>query len=1034
MHAASAGRLHRVTSRSSHWDASKWHSGKLLTTLLPEMAFGEVADVSLDEALDIPSLPQEHEWIGSTLVDLKTLKTDGDSFWVPRRLVCDREKLMIVKPGGNRVLDVIPLVQCEEIINLEVQDEAHEHATEGPRARLASLSLGQNLDNLKCIECAVCTVQERTAWAKAFRHAAEMNEGRVEGSEGEQTTAKGHSGTGTFDSRPLLTGLVKKKGQVNTRWKDRFFVLQHDGTCNYYASEAHYEASNKHDPSPDRVKGYFACRGLHLIEDAGHSVREGYKFTLFIAKNAHLLEDEKFPRLSSSREATPPHAHSRASLVFSLQTDNNEAQTTTTNEGAERNSKSLKGLSVHSSVTYGFNIKCLENGHNSGRVYTFRQSSKALNSTWVALLKTATRQAKQAALGSHVSRARSQVRRLYASTAAQSFFAIIIFGAFVVSLVDTELHPAVGSDLHDAFNKLEYVFAIVFAVELCVNMFGSWFWDFISSAWNIFDLLVVVISVLGLVVKSIPVISLVRLIRVFRVVKLIRWNPSLRHLIDALVSSIVPVINALVIFLLFTGIYAVICTKLYGQEHAEYFGTVSCSLFTLIQMASGDAWYSQVGRSILTANGVVDKWASIFFASYTMVVGMALLNIIIAVLLSEFMSTIVEEKEQARAMEIERWRASKESAVNPLRPLLMSLLQYSSLSVLDDKIKHVFDFVDTDNSGRVSRTELKDGIRRLNVQPTIYLSDEDWYNMTEQEQLCNSNGELDLRHFSLIMKYQMKQCMLSELANSMNTADALSRSMASVLKLLLCQMDPMQSAPVMNQKYEGSFKTTAKKSMHGLKDTSSAQLDEPSMNESRDDDRYGDDDADDADQWSRSLHTVAPHLSEETSSYDEGDACSDKLSDQENEKRSASRMSMDDEQELQRKLSSMVWSRAGSRAARAETRPDDAVAVEEDGRCGHREFDAKWDQMVLAQEKLARSQDELKAALTHHETMLHQVLSPSLLAAGPPSSLSLLCVDLCGGRAHVGANVLRLLAHVLSYCARVLFSLPSQSLPVSASC
>ena len=61
-------------------------------------------------------------------------------------------------------------------------------------------------------------------------------------------------------------------------------------------------------------------------------------------------------------------------------------------------------------------------------------------------------------------------------------------------------------------------------------------------------------------------IGLIRFIRVFRVVKLFKFNRSLRHLINALTASVLPVINSLIIFFLFTCIYAVLATNIFGRQ------------------------------------------------------------------------------------------------------------------------------------------------------------------------------------------------------------------------------------------------------------------------------------------------------------------------------------------------------------------------------------------------------------------------------------------------------------------------------------
>ena len=72
---------------------------------------------------------------------------------------------------------------------------------------------------------------------------------------------------------------------------------------------------------------------------------------------------------------------------------------------------------------------------------------------------------------------------------------------------------------------------------------------------------------------------------------------------------------------------------MFGDQYDEFFGKFSSSMFTMIQIATGDGWYSLVARQIRNDDGSVDKWASAFFASYMLVVGVVLLNIVVAVLL-----------------------------------------------------------------------------------------------------------------------------------------------------------------------------------------------------------------------------------------------------------------------------------------------------------------------------------------------------------------------------------------------------------------
>eukprot|EP00961_Rhodomonas_salina_P125414 1689447-Rhodomonas_salina.1 len=54
---------------------------------------------------------------------------------------------------------------------------------------------------------------------------------------------------------------------------------------------------------------------------------------------------------------------------------------------------------------------------------------------------------------------------------------------------------------------------------------------------------------------------------------------------------------------------------MFSHLSATYFGSFSESLLTMFQIATGDAWASAVGRSMLNENGVIDGWAISFLVT-----------------------------------------------------------------------------------------------------------------------------------------------------------------------------------------------------------------------------------------------------------------------------------------------------------------------------------------------------------------------------------------------------------------------------------
>merc|ERR1719352_1203227 len=105
---------------------------------------------------------------------------------------------------------------------------------------------------------------------------------------------------------------------------------------------------------------------------------------------------------------------------------------------------------------------------------------------------------------------------LYESDMVQYAVGVVIFSSYVSSIVGSELLPDDGTAEAHFFKVLEYLYTAIFAAELAMNMFGSWFWPFFTSGWNIFDFLVVISSLIALIFPGMPAVNVLRLIRVFK--------------------------------------------------------------------------------------------------------------------------------------------------------------------------------------------------------------------------------------------------------------------------------------------------------------------------------------------------------------------------------------------------------------------------------------------------------------------------------------------------------------------------------------
>ena len=240
---------------------------------------------------------------------------------------------------------------------------------------------------------------------------------------------------------------------------------------------------------------------------------------------------------------------------------------------------------------------------------------------------------------------RDRARRFYSSNATQCCVAFIILASYISAMYRSQTLPAEDSTAARNLDVLEWIFTMLFLAELIINMAAHWFVKFYHDPWNLFDFVVVVMSLLGLGWGNLPAITVLRLMRVFKILRLFQKLQSLRILITALADSVVPVLNSMVILLLFTSMYAVVATDLFHTQSEEFFGTFGASLYTLFQISTMDAWSSIVTRTLLEEfESYQGGWVMLFFVSYVLLVGLVLMNIVVAVLLDEFISTVAREK------------------------------------------------------------------------------------------------------------------------------------------------------------------------------------------------------------------------------------------------------------------------------------------------------------------------------------------------------------------------------------------------------
>ncbi|MDG6777469.1 ion transporter [Thiomicrorhabdus sp. zzn3] len=162
---------------------------------------------------------------------------------------------------------------------------------------------------------------------------------------------------------------------------------------------------------------------------------------------------------------------------------------------------------------------------------------------------------------------------------------IILFSSLMIGIRTYQLHPIAENVL--AF--LDYAVTLFFLVEILIRMAAEpRLRDFFKKGWNVFDFVIVVVSLIPLDDSEYALIA--RMLRLFRVMRLISFIPELRVLVSALISAL-PRMGyvALLMFIIFY-LYAVIGNLLFSQINPQLWGDLGIALLTLFRVATFEDW------------------------------------------------------------------------------------------------------------------------------------------------------------------------------------------------------------------------------------------------------------------------------------------------------------------------------------------------------------------------------------------------------------------------------------------------------------
>jgi len=234
--------------------------------------------------------------------------------------------------------------------------------------------------------------------------------------------------------------------------------------------------------------------------------------------------------------------------------------------------------------------------------------------------------------------------------------AIIIMSALIIG-VKTYPLPAWTEPLIIA---LDWMITVFFMVELTIRFVGDENKRrFFYNGWNLFDTLIVVVSLIPIQDSELALIG--RLVRIFRVLRMVSIIPELRVLLTSLLTAL-PQLGyvALMMFIIFY-IYPAVGATFFATINPDLWGDIAISMLTLFRIMTFEDWTDVMYETMAV---YPLSWA--FYLSFIFLSAFAFLNMIIGIVVS----VLDDEHKKLAAAEAE---AAGEPTLGDLRSEIAAL-------------------------------------------------------------------------------------------------------------------------------------------------------------------------------------------------------------------------------------------------------------------------------------------------------------------------------------------------------------------------
>ncbi|OWK15330.1 CACNA1G, partial [Cervus elaphus hippelaphus] len=198
-------------------------------------------------------------------------------------------------------------------------------------------------------------------------------------------------------------------------------------------------------------------------------------------------------------------------------------------------------------------------------------------------------------------------------------------------------------ELTNALEISNIVFTSLFALEMLLKLLVYGPFGYIKNPYNIFDGVIVVISVWEIVGQQGGGLSVLRTFRLMRVLKLVRFLPALQRQLVVLMKTMDNVATFCMLLMLFIFIFSILGMHLFGCKFAserdgdtlpdrKNFDSLLWAIVTVFQILTQEDW----NKVLYNGMASTSSWAALYFIALMTFGNYVLFNLLVAILVEGF--------------------------------------------------------------------------------------------------------------------------------------------------------------------------------------------------------------------------------------------------------------------------------------------------------------------------------------------------------------------------------------------------------------